>query len=132
MLWSMKRKTDVLKTAPFNVEEAFLENESGPLPHSFHRISAPDWVNICPITADRQVVLINQPRAGSMEMVLETPGGTIDPEDKDIEAAVARELEEETGYVAQRISHLASINPNPALFTNRIHLFLGFDCTPAQ
>ncbi|MCE9599588.1 MAG: NUDIX hydrolase [Spirochaetia bacterium] len=128
MKWKVTKSTDVLITVPFTVQEVELENSRGPMSHSFHRIVPPDWANVLPITDDNRAILIRQPRAGSMTMVLETPGGTLDPDETDPGVAAARELEEETGYVSNRITHVSSVNPNPALFSNRIHFFLAEGC----
>jgi len=92
--------------------------------HPFFRIEAGDWVNVVPITADDQLVMVRQYRHGSREITLEIPGGIVDPGETPAEAA-ARELLEETGYRAERVEAIGSVNPNPALFENRCHTFLA-------
>jgi 8-oxo-dGTP pyrophosphatase MutT (NUDIX family) len=67
---------------------------------------------------------VRQYRHGSREITLEIPGGIIDPGEEPAEAA-ARELIEETGYQAAGVRSLGSLNPNPALFGNRVHTFLA-------
>ena len=52
----------------------------------------------------------------------------VDPGEKDVTMAAVRELEEETGYTSQRILPLGSLNPNPAIMTNRCHFFLALGC----
>ena len=94
------------------------------------QLAAADWVNVLPVTANGQVILIRQPRVGTMNFVLETPGGVMDPHEKDATMAAARELEEETGFVSQRFLPLGSINPNPAIMTNRCHFFVALGCQP--
>ena len=42
-------------------------------------------------------------------------------------AAAARELLEETGYRAAQVVPIGTTNPNPALFGNRLHSYLGLD-----
>ncbi|MBW2667566.1 MAG: NUDIX hydrolase [Deltaproteobacteria bacterium] len=42
-------------------------------------------------------------------------------------AAAGRELLEETGYRAAEVVPLGGVNPNPALFGNLLHVFLGRD-----
>jgi ADP-ribose pyrophosphatase len=70
------------------------------------------------------VVMVRQYRHGAQRVTLELPGGIVDPGEDPAEAA-ARELVEETGYRAARVLSLGSLNPNPALFDNRIHTYLA-------
>ncbi|MCE2390406.1 MAG: NUDIX hydrolase [Proteobacteria bacterium] len=94
--------------------------------HAFFRIDADDWVNLVPVTPEGQVVMVRQYRHGSRDVTLEIPGGIVDPGESPAEAA-ARELLEETGYRAERVVRTGSVNPNPALFGNRVHSFAAFD-----
>jgi len=96
--------------------------------HDFYVIETRDWVNIIPITADHQVVMVRQYRHGSREVTLEIPGGLVDPGDTPEEAA-ARELLEETGYQAEELMKIGSVNPNPAIFNNRCYTFLAQNVT---
>ena len=82
------------------------------------------WVNVLALTPQQQVVLIRQYRFGTGEDTLEIPGGLVDPGETPFEAA-QRELQEETGYGAQRWTPLGSVTPNPAFMTNRRHSFLA-------
>jgi ADP-ribose pyrophosphatase len=81
---------------------------------------------VVPVTSDGDVVLIHQYRHGAGEITLETPGGLVDPGETPEQAAV-RELREETGYRPARVTPLGSVNPNPALFRNRMHAFVAWD-----
>ena len=66
--------------------------------------------------------MVRQYRHGANRITLETPGGLVDPGETPAEAA-AREMLEETGYQAREIISLGGINPNPAIFSNRLHAF---------
>jgi ADP-ribose pyrophosphatase len=92
--------------------------------HDFYTIDASDWVNIVALTPDDCVVMVRQYRHGADRVTLETPGGMVDPGETP-EQAAARELLEETGYAADEIVPLGGVNPNPALFSNRLHGFLA-------
>ncbi|MFK7824357.1 MAG: NUDIX hydrolase [Oligoflexales bacterium] len=129
MSWVIKKREKILSTIPFAVEKLDFEF-NGKETHPFHRICCPDWVNVLPVTSEGKVLLIKQHRAGSLSYVLETPGGMIDSHEvKDPMAAAARELEEETGYVPEKLIPLGAINPNPAFHNNKSHYFLGLGCS---
>lgn len=92
--------------------------------HDFYTIESNDWVNIIPLTADHQVVMVRQYRHGSREVTLEIPGGLVDPGDTP-EMAASRELLEETGYQATEVSEIGVVSPNPAIFSNRCYTFMA-------
>jgi 8-oxo-dGTP pyrophosphatase MutT (NUDIX family) len=90
--------------------------------HEFCVVEAPNWVNIIPLTADNQVVMVKQFRHGIKEVTLEIPGGMIENGDSPEEAAL-RELFEETGYKAEGATLLGVVHPNPAFLTNECYTF---------
>lgn len=90
-------------------------------------IDAEEWCNVLPLTRDGRAILVSQYRFGSGQTSLEVPGGIVEPAETPA-AAAARELEEETGYRAERLVPLGWVWANPAHFTNRVHFFVGLDC----
>ena len=46
------------------------------------------------------------------------------------EQTAARELWEETGFRAGRLTQLGVVNPNPALFRNRFYVYLAEELEP--
>jgi 8-oxo-dGTP pyrophosphatase MutT (NUDIX family) len=107
-------------------ENLFEDPRNGSI-HPRTEISASDWVQIIPVTREGQVVLVRQFRMGVRAMSLEFPGGLIDRGEAP-QTAGTRELEEETGYRAGKVESLGAMHPNPALQTNRCHVFLAHDC----
>jgi 8-oxo-dGTP pyrophosphatase MutT (NUDIX family) len=120
-------ETELLQDcAVFSVSRTLAKSPRTGESHSFFRLDSPDWVNIVPITPGGDVVMVKQFRHGLDDFTLEIPGGLIDPGEAPVEAA-GRELLEETGYRAAEIVPLGDANPNPALFGNTLHAFLGRD-----
>ncbi len=110
----------------FSVSRTLAESERTGERFPFFRIDSADWVNVVPLTRDGRVVMIRQYRHGAGEVTLEVPGGIVDPGESPAQAA-ARELLEETGYRAGSLEALGHVNPNPALFGNRLHAFVARD-----
>ncbi|WP_428487090.1 NUDIX hydrolase [Rhodopila sp.] len=93
----------------------------------YYVLTYPDWVHVVAVTSDSKLVLVRQYRHAVNTMVLELPGGAVDPADADPEQAARRELEEETGFTARNWQLISSLYPNPATQTNRIHAYLALD-----
>jgi 8-oxo-dGTP pyrophosphatase MutT (NUDIX family) len=92
--------------------------------YDFFILDSNPWVNVIPLTPERQVVMIQQYRHGIRDITLEIPGGLIEPEDTPAGAAL-RELREETGYRSDEIIDLGCVHPNPAIQSNLCHTFLA-------
>jgi ADP-ribose pyrophosphatase len=84
-------------------------------------VSYPEVVAVLPLTADEQVVLINQYRHAAEEPTLEIPGGVREAGES-IEQCARRELEEETGYRAGQLDPLLSFHPSSANIEQVVHL----------
>ena len=122
--WTIE-KTELLQDCRvFSVSRTRTRSPRTGQPHSFFRIDSSDWANIVPITPEGNVVLVRQYRHGADRVTLETPGGLVDSGETPAEAA-AREMLEETGYRASEIMSLGAVNPNPAIFGNRLHAFVA-------
>ncbi|HOJ14816.1 MAG TPA: NUDIX hydrolase [Deltaproteobacteria bacterium] len=89
-----------------------------------------DWVNVIPMTSQGLVVTIRQYRHGVMRETVEIPGGLISKEDAGPMEAALREMTEETGYTSREVIHIGTVEPNPAIQTNRCYTFLALDCLP--
>jgi 8-oxo-dGTP pyrophosphatase MutT (NUDIX family) len=128
--WQVVETHDLEDCRVFRVRRSLARSPATGRVHPFFRLDAADWVNVVPVTRDGRVVMVRQYRIGADAVTLEIPGGIVDPGESPAEAA-ARELLEETGHRAERIDALGALNPNPALFGNRVHSFVARGVVPA-
>lgn len=123
--WQRKVRRNVLDVGAFRVDCDRLVSPRTGQEHDFFLLDLQDWVIVVPITSGGEAILVRQRRHGTGELTLEAPGGVIDPEDATPEEAARRELREETGCTAERVVRVGVISPNPAMQTNKCHVFLA-------
>lgn len=86
---------------------------------------------IVAIDSGKEVLLVRQYRKPVEKMLLEIPAGGIDPGEEPLECA-RRELEEETGFSAERWEHLATFYTSPGFCTELMYLYLATELQPAR
>ena len=86
-------------------------------------VQHPGGVAIVPVL-DRSVILIRQFRITIERELIELPAGLLEAGEEPLDCA-ARELEEETGYHAQKLIPLASYFSSVGLANERMHIFLA-------
>lgn len=83
-------------------------------------------VCIAPITENNELIFVRQFRYPYMEMVLELPAGKLELGEDPFEAG-KRELEEETGTVAEKYYNLGKFYPTPGYCGEIIYLYAASD-----
>lgn len=125
--WTTGEREKLLSTPVFDVYEQEETSATG-LKGNYIAVDAPDWVMTIPVYEDK-FVLVRQWRHAAEKLSVEFPGGIADKNEDPAEAA-ARELLEETGFRAKKITRLGVVSPNPALFSNRFHIYLAEELVP--
>ncbi len=122
LIWNIQKETTLLSTPILDVRSRTEKTETG-ICGDYVVLHAPSWVTVIPVHGDR-FVMVRQWRHGAGYITTEFPGGLAEPgEAPDIGAA--RELLEETGFRAGKMTVLGSCNPNPALFDNTLTVCLA-------
>ena len=80
---------------------------------------------VVPVLPDGQILLVRQYRSSVEREMLELPAGAKDFENEDPQAAAARELLEETGYEAGKMTFLTRVKSAPAWCDEETTVFLA-------
>ncbi len=84
----------------------------------------PGSVVVLPVLPDGRIVMIRQYRHAAGQYLWELVAGHKEPGEDPVEGA-RRELAEETGYTAERITKLLDIYPSPGLLGEKMDIFLA-------
>jgi len=79
---------------------------------------------------DKKIILINQHRYPLNKFIWELPAGKLNKNEEPLDCA-KRELEEETGYLAEDWKPLTSIYTTPGFCTEQLHIFIARDLSKA-
>jgi ADP-ribose pyrophosphatase len=95
----------------------------------FDSVVDPAAVVVLGFTPEGRVVVIEEWRQAVKRVSRGLPAGTVEP-GEDIEAAARREFEEETGYVADSMERLTTVEPLNGLADSVHHHFVAYGCRP--
>lgn len=86
-------------------------------------------VCVLPLLPDGRVIMERQFRYAHGRVFLEIPAGKLNFKEEDPLSAARRELEEETGAVAGKMTCLGELDTSPALIDEKITMYLAEDLT---
>ena len=96
--------------------------------HARELVVHPGAAAIVPVLPDGSVILIKQYRHATGGDIWEIPAGTLEPPEPP-EVCAGRELTEETGYRAGRLTALGEFYTAPGFCTERMYLYLATELT---
>ncbi|MEH6945943.1 NUDIX hydrolase [Bacillus sp. JJ634] len=87
-------------------------------------IKHPGAVAVIAITDDGKIVMVEQYRKAMERSLVEIPAGKLEPGEEPLKTA-ERELEEETGYVCERMEHVISFYTSPGFADELVHVYVA-------
>ena len=123
--WKLLSSNYLFKDLWFTVRKDTCLSPAGKIISPYYVYEFPTWVTALALTEENQVVMVKQYRHAIEDTIIEIPGGCVDPTDKNLEEAIARELLEETGYAFSSYDYLGKISPNPSTNNNWMHMYLA-------
>ena len=112
-----------IKKISFEVNRIQLPNgHEGEYGHLRH----PGAALAVPITNDHKVIILRQYRFAVSRYLLEFPAGTLEKGESPI-TTIKREIQEESGYKAEKWDELGTLVPAPGYADEEIYLFLARD-----
>jgi 8-oxo-dGTP pyrophosphatase MutT (NUDIX family) len=127
MKWKILSSEYLFHDRWFKVRKEVCETPTGKIVDPYYVYDFSTWVAALPLTEEGKIIMLKQYRHALGEVCFEIPGGCVDDTDKSLTEAIARELQEETGYSFSSIDYLGKISPNPSTNSNLLHMFLAKD-----
>lgn len=119
----LARGRSVYRGPRFEVRAAILPGADGATVQRDAVVSQ-DAAVVLPLLDAVTVVLIRNERFVVGDTLWELPAGTVEP-DEDPQVCAARELAEEAGYEAGRLTALTRFYPSPGMCTECMHAYLA-------
>ncbi len=86
-------------------------------------------IAVIPVDRDGNILFVRQYRYALGKELLEIPAGGIEPGEEP-EAAVRREMSEETGFTPAVVKRIGGFYSSPGFCNEFLHLYLATDLTP--
>jgi ADP-ribose pyrophosphatase len=118
-----KHSADIFNGKLLHVKKDTVELSNGSLTYR-EWIKHPGAACCIPIFSNSKIGLIKQFRYAVGKEMIEIPAGKLDQNEKPIECAI-RELEEEIGYKAQKVTFLTKIHPAVGFCNEKISIYLA-------
>jgi 8-oxo-dGTP pyrophosphatase MutT (NUDIX family) len=124
MKWKILSSKYISRHKYFTARVDKCEASDGKIIEEYFVVELPKTACALAITEDGEALMVKQYRHPVDEVLLELPGGFID-ENESPEAAMKRELIEETGYEFASVEQVGIIAANPGVLNNYTALFLA-------
>ncbi len=129
--FKIKKSEILFKGKVFDIKLDEIEYDSSGNNGRREVVLHPGGAVVLPVTDAGKIIFVRQFRYPFQEWVLELPAGKLDP-GEDPQTCATRELTEETGYTAGKITKLGHIYTTPGFCNEILHIYLAENLTPGK
>ncbi|KAA0550354.1 NUDIX hydrolase [Bacillus sp. BGMRC 2118] len=94
-------------------------------------VKHPGAVAVIPVTNEGKVIMVEQYRKALERSIIEIPAGKLE-KGEEPEHTARRELEEETGYICETLTHVISFYTSPGFADEIVHLYIAEGLTKKE
>ncbi len=123
--WKIVSTQYLFRDTWFTIRADTCQDRTGKIISPYYVYEFPTWVTAVAITREGQFIMERQYRHALGQTDYEIPGGCVDDTDPSLDAAIERELLEETGYRFDRLEYLGKTSSNPSTNNNWMHMYLA-------
>ncbi len=124
--WELLEEVDISPSPWFPLFKHKVKLPNGRVIDDYYLSKMGDVVMVLPVTKKREIVFVRQYKHGANDVIVELPAGRVKKE-YDLEKNAILELEEETGYVAQRLKPLGTLYGEPSKDNYKVFGYLALD-----
>ncbi len=124
--WKIIKEEDISPSPWFPLFKHKVKLPNGRIVDDYYLSKLGDAAMVVAVTKDQEVVFVRQYKHGAGKIILELPAGRIEKGNSPEKTAI-EELEEETGYIAEKTDPLGFMYADPSKGTQRTYGFLVRD-----
>lgn len=124
MKWDVLNREYLSNHQYFTARKDRCQKPDGKIVEEYFVVELPTSATAFALTANNEVVLVQQYRHPIEAVIYETPGGFVDPGEDHL-TGMRRELLEETGYEFPHIEYLGRVAANPGVLNNFTELYFA-------
>lgn len=125
--WKVFSKKIAFDSKWLRVFQEKVKTGDGKVLEDYYIIDSTDVAIIIPVTVDGKVVTIREYKNGAKTIVTAFPAGYAE-EEEPLEKAAKRELEEETGYIPERLEYIGKALDSPTKQPNSKFFYIAWGC----